>query len=313
MRKFVVGERYEVGGKCDETGNTIEITRVGSSRCMYKTIKGKAPEPWAESFDKESSFAKNLTLFTGEEKVVILRSGNTVTATQYADGKKRGTGVAKCSPEDSFDFAFGAKLALERLFGETESATETRFDWVAFGDGEISVRVNRETIGDFLQHCEEQGFEWKSGKQAKNFNPFASYDDFDEFTQELICSQNCEPKENIWISMCEGNLCFETDAPETEVFVWKKPFDWEGFKSGKFSVKLTEKDSKSFLEEAEKNGCKWRSGKKPTQFIPNKKAFWLECSATEYGLLSWERADYYDLVIAKRRHFSHTKNNTERK
>lgn len=300
MRKFVVGERYEVSdGTCREYGNIIEIAKVDSDRCYYKTVKGKAPEHWAEFFCKNSTFAKNLTLLTGGEKVVILRNGNTVTATRYADGAKVNTGVAKCSPEDSFDFGTGAKLALERLFGETESATKTRFDWVAFGDGKISVQVNRETIDDFLQHCEEQGFEWESEKQATKFNPFASYDNFDMFTKKLIRCQHCEPKENIWISMCEGNLCFEACAPEIEVFVWKKPFDWEGFKSGKFSVKLTEKDTKSFLEEAEKNGCKWRSGKKPTQFIPNKKAFWLECSATEYGLLGWSRRNYDDLDVVE--------------
>lgn len=132
MRKFVVGGRYKVGGKHDETGNIIEITRVDSGRCMYKTIKGKAPEPWTESFNKNSTFAKDLTLFAGGEKVVILRKGNTITATWYADDKKCGTGVAKCSPENTFDFGFGAKLALERLFGKTESATKSRFDWVAF-------------------------------------------------------------------------------------------------------------------------------------------------------------------------------------
>lgn len=299
MRKFFVGERYKVDGKCGETGNIIEITRVDSGRCYYKMVKGKAPKASAESFDGNSFFAKNLTLFTGEEKVVILRNGNTVTATQYADGKKRGTGVAKCCPEDTFNFETGAKLALERLFGETESATKTRFDWVAFGDSEISVQVNRETIDDFLNHCEEQGFEWESGKQTTKFNPFASYDNFDRFTKKLIRCQHCEPKENIWISTCEGNLCFEIDAPETEVFVWKKPFDWEGFKSGKFSVKLTEKDAKSFLEEAEKNGCKWRTGKKPTKFIPNEKTFYLECSYSEYGLLGWSRANYYDLEVVE--------------
>ena len=300
MRNFFVGERYKVGdGNYLEDGNIIEITEVGSDRCNYKTIKGKAPDHRAEFFCKNSTFAKSLTLLTRKEKVVILRSGNTVTATRYADCKKCGTGVAKCSPEDSFDFAFGAKLALERLFGETESATKSRFDWIAFGDGEISAQVNRETIDDFLSYCEKRGFKWESGKQAKKFNPFASYDDFDEFTQELIRSQNCEPKENIWISMCEGNLCFETDAPETEVFVWKKPFDWEGFKSGKFSVKLTEKDAKSFLEEAEKNGCKWRTGKKPTKFIPNEKTFYLECSYSEYGLLGWSRRNYDDLDVVE--------------
>ena len=300
MRKFVVGERYKVGdGNYLEDGNIIEITEVGSDRFGYKTVKGKAPDHRADFFCKNSTFAKSLTLLTGGEKVVILRKGNTVTATRYVDGAKVNTGVAKCCPEDTFNFETGAKLALERLFGETESATKTRFDWVAFGDGKISVQVSRETIDDFLQRCEEQGFEWESGKQATKFNPFASYDNFDRFTKKLIRCQHCEPKENIWISMCEGNLCFETCAPEIEVFVWKKPFDWEGFKNGKFSVKLTEKEAKNFLEEAEKNGCKWRTGKKPTKFIPNEKAFWLECSDTEYGLLGWEKDHYYGLDVVE--------------
>ncbi len=299
MKKFFVGERYKVGGKHDEAGNIIEITRVGSDRCNYKTIKGKAPEPWTESFDKKSSFAKNLILSTVGEKVVILRKGNTVTAAQYIDGVKVSTGVAKCSPEDSFDFGTGAKLALERLFGKTESATKSRFDWVTFGDGEISVQVNRETIDDFLQCCEDKGFFWGSGKQATKFNPFASYDNFDEFTQELIRSQNCKPKENIWISMYEGNLCFEPTVPENEVFVWENPFDWEAFTSGKIAVKLTEENAESFLEAAEKNGCRWKAGQKPTKWVPDKEIFYLDCTDSGYGRLGWSSTNHDDLEVVE--------------
>ena len=149
--KIEVGKMYRVGGECNETGNVIKITNkfpfCGTTRFQYETISGKMSTVCIEFFDKNSIFAKNLTPFTAEEKVVILRNGTTVTATQYVDGEKCGTGVAKCSPEDEFDFAFGAKLALVR-------------------------------------------------------------------------SLNCEPKENIWISIHEGNLVFETDLPESEVFVW---------------------------------------------------------------------------------------------
>lgn len=159
MKKFVVGERYKVDDSVPiEGGNIIEIIGVTSDYCHYKTIKGKASWHWGESFGKDSTFAKNLALVVAEEKVVILRYGNTVTATQYMDGEKCGTGVAKCSPGDAFDFAFGAKLALERLFGESKGVTKTRFDWFTFGDGKIAVQVNRETINDFLEYCEEKGF-----------------------------------------------------------------------------------------------------------------------------------------------------------
>ena len=50
-----------------------------------------------------------------ETKVVILQNGNAVTATQYVNGKKVNASIARCCPEDAFNFAFGAKLALELL------------------------------------------------------------------------------------------------------------------------------------------------------------------------------------------------------
>ena len=217
--KIEVGKMYRVGGECNETGNVIKIANkfpfYGTTRFRYETISGKMPIADSEFFEKNSIFAKTLTLFSMEE-VVILRKGSTVTVTQYVDGEQCGTGVAKCSPEDEFDFAFGAKLALERLFGEVESV----FDWIRFTNGEVSVQVNRKTIYDFLENCEKHGFEWVSGKRATKHNPFATYDNLYGFAKTFIRSLNCEPKENIWISIHEGNLAFETDLPESEVFVW---------------------------------------------------------------------------------------------
>lgn len=219
--KIEVGKLYKVGGECNESGSVIKIVNkfpfCGTTRFLYETISGKMP--MADSvkfFCKNSIFAKNLTLFSMEEEVVILRNGTTVTATHYVDGEKCGTGIAKCSPEDEFDFAFGAKLALERLFGEVEST----FDWIRFTNGEVSVQVNRENIYDFLENCEKHGFEWESGKRATKHNPFAAYDNLDGFAKTFIRLPKCEPKENIWISIHEGNLAFETDFPESEVFVW---------------------------------------------------------------------------------------------
>lgn len=300
MKKFVVGERYKVDDSVPvEGGSIIEITGITSDQCHYKTVKGKRPKLWGESFYKNSIFAENLTLVDAEEKVVILRNGNTVTATQYMDGEKRGTGVAKCSQEDVFDFAFGAKLALERLFGESKGVAKTRFDWFTFGDGKISVQVNRETINDFLEHCEEKGFFWISGKQATKMNPFTIYDDSKEFGRTLLRLMGCEPKENIWISVGEGKLVFETDVPESEIFVWAKPFDWEAFKSGKIAVKLTEESEKSFLKAAENNGCKWGSGHKPTKWILDEEIFYLDCAGSGYGKFGWSGDNCHNLEVVE--------------
>lgn len=48
-------------------------------------------------------------------KIVITTDGRTTTAKLYQHGEPTRKAVAKCSPEDTFEFAFGAKLALSRL------------------------------------------------------------------------------------------------------------------------------------------------------------------------------------------------------
>ena len=82
------------------------------------------------------------------------------------------------------------------------------------------MQVNSKTIDDFLENCEKHDFKWGSGKRATKSNPFDTYDNLHGFTKTFIRSLNCEPKENIWISIYKGNLAFETDLPESEVFVW---------------------------------------------------------------------------------------------
>jgi hypothetical protein len=50
-----------------------------------------------------------------QEKIVITTDGKTTTAVKYCEDGKKVTATAKCSPEDTFDFNVGAKLAMERL------------------------------------------------------------------------------------------------------------------------------------------------------------------------------------------------------
>lgn len=57
-----------------------------------------------------------------KEKITIERYGNKVVAKW---GKR--TGVAKCNPEDSFDFFIGATLAFERLM-QSENVTRKIID-----------------------------------------------------------------------------------------------------------------------------------------------------------------------------------------
>lgn len=54
-------------------------------------------------------------LATSLPKVVINTDGKTTTAKMYEGKKVLKTAKSQCSPEDTFDFAVGAKLALERV------------------------------------------------------------------------------------------------------------------------------------------------------------------------------------------------------
>lgn len=343
MRKFVVGERYKVGGEICETGNIIEITRVGRNLCCYKTVEGEyAPG----SFMPDSPFGRELIpvtarkfkigdqvigndladdyysitckgykgtvtdvlnngkikvnhytvleecfdLFEEEEKIVITRKGNKTIAKYYINGKVMEKGLARCCPEDTFDFATGAKIAFDRMFGFAEPTLETAFDWNSFIKGDIFVEVTRETIADFLKECEKNDCNWED-HAATEWNPFESYDSIPEEIKSIMSLIGASaPSNELYIHMVDGKLKFGNDAPEdnSKVIVWEKSFDWEAFKDHKISVKVTAENIKSFMEEAEKNGCKWRSGHKPTEWdFPLESGF----IGHDYGMYFYSKPD----------------------
>lgn len=62
-------------------------------------------------------------LVTNEEpkhSITITSDGKITTAIFTVDGKEVKKGIAKCSPEDKFNFKIGAELALERMWGKEE-------------------------------------------------------------------------------------------------------------------------------------------------------------------------------------------------
>lgn len=60
--------------------------------------------------------------FLGESCIVIYKKGAETIALDKSTGKKA---VAKCSPDDTYDFYTGAELALSRLIGHETKETET--------------------------------------------------------------------------------------------------------------------------------------------------------------------------------------------
>ena len=74
------------------------------------------PDKWEEDDIGILCKVKCLVKEPCNDKVVITTDGVTTTATLYSKNTKVRTATAKCSPDDEFDFAVGAKLAMERLY-----------------------------------------------------------------------------------------------------------------------------------------------------------------------------------------------------
>lgn len=254
--KFEIGKMYRVGGDWMETGNVIKITgkreACGTVKYLYDTVSGKTPWKNAEFFNKGSIFAKSLVpvaqckkpeILSREPKIVVMRDGIRVTASWYEGGKKVAAGVAKCSPEDTFDFATGARIAFDRLmiknpsmsrdeiYNETKKILSMVKDskrvvalsvWRRFELGKMAVQVNRENIDDFLKECEERGYTWQCGDKATERNPFRDYDGLSPVGVTVFEILKLVPKDSIWIRMYKGNLAMDIDEKpdDVEIYEW---------------------------------------------------------------------------------------------
>ena len=240
--KFEVGKVYRVGGDTFEAGNVIKIESaretLGTTRYEYKTVSGKHPSMGFGFFDKGSMFAKSLVpvvqyekseILRREPKIVVCRDGNRVIASLYKNGKKVAAGVAKCSPEDTFDFATGARIAFDRLMIKDDSSSTADNSksvvalsmWTRFELGKMAIQVNRETIDDFLKECEERGYKWRCGDKATERNPFRDYDGLSPVGVVIFEILKMVPKESIWIRMHEGKLAMDIDEKPDDVEIYK--------------------------------------------------------------------------------------------
>lgn len=121
MAKFEVGDKVRVldGSKIDGyIGGWVYPMKeqVGKVFTISRIIEGHFGTRTGYKFENVKHFVwdeRGLELVI--EGITITRHGDKVVA-KY--GKK--VGVAKCSPDDTFDFAVGAKLAFSRLMGEPE-------------------------------------------------------------------------------------------------------------------------------------------------------------------------------------------------
>ena len=102
-------------------GKTLEVMRQEShlKSPVYKLVDGGG---W--SYDERYLAPAASVAPTTSDRIVVYidkKDPSKVVAKDVSTGK---TGVAKCSPEDIFDFYTGAKLAMNRLLGVEEKTEE---------------------------------------------------------------------------------------------------------------------------------------------------------------------------------------------
>ena len=146
--KFKIGDRVALkesyyGYEKDAQGKIVDVSfaKLGvrfeeSSPCAHTCYGHTEPEHglWVKP-----EKLKKIT----EPQIVIYQNGNKVIAKDL-DTKK--TAEARCSPADTFDFAFGARLAIDRLLENEKAETKKlncRFVVIDKGIHAYSVTVGK--------------------------------------------------------------------------------------------------------------------------------------------------------------------------
>lgn len=171
MVKFKVGDKVIA-----KNGAPYSITTNGWTGKVVGTLEN--PNGYAilsgdiRVRNEDGSFcvrSKYFDLVNEPQKIVITTDGvKTTTARLYGGKQVIKTAVAKCSPDDEFNFSTGANIAFNRLIISDP--------WKRFEAGEICVKVTRDNVMRFLKLCEERNIKWRSGNKATDIYPFSEWD-----------------------------------------------------------------------------------------------------------------------------------------
>lgn len=111
MFKYKIGDRVRIvdckHGHHFDIGDIVTIQN--KSYGDYSAMNNKG-EHWYIADDEVEPI--------NNKKIVITTEGTTTLARLYDNNKVIKTAIAKCSPEDEFDFNVGAELAFNRLLGK---------------------------------------------------------------------------------------------------------------------------------------------------------------------------------------------------
>lgn len=168
-KDLVVGEKY---GKSffvkymeEYQGKYVEITnQVSGTR--YRIDVDMGTWNWTkEMFEPVCNNEIHITV-KGLDTTAILKENRKIIRRS----------VAKCNPTDEFNFEFGARLAIDRLFENNKQKIKPSFDLKGFQNTKLVVNCKTDEESKmFLGYLESKGFKWESGKRLSNLNLWGIY------------------------------------------------------------------------------------------------------------------------------------------
>lgn len=152
MAKFKVGDRVRVldGSKIEGyNGSWVSqmVEYVGNVYTIAKIFPSGAYRLKDIPFVYDE---RGLERAENSGKIVITTDGEITTAKLYQHGEPTRKAVAKCSPEDTFDFAIGAKLALARLIDAVNNPPIQVGDTVRVVNTGKCYRANIEWVIEYI-------------------------------------------------------------------------------------------------------------------------------------------------------------------
>lgn len=187
--KFKVGDKVRAKNKAPYLWTTDGwIGIVTSTDENYFSAEGKLPNDETHNFRYFKY--QHFDLVSNQQKIVITTDGRVTKATMYEGKQRIKVATSTCHPSDTFDFNYGASLALERLTGQKYGKVETTlksksFDWDGFEAGKFNVVTNRDNIDRFLKECDDHNIAFANDK-ASNWNPIKKYDEAPEFMKMML-------------------------------------------------------------------------------------------------------------------------------
>lgn len=234
MAKFKIGDRVKC--VCVVDKNIILLNKIGTIIEIDCGLIGVEFDEWIHGHGcnhkgkigycwwcEESDLVKVVC----SDKIVITTDGKTTTAKMY-DGKEVvKTAIAKCSPEDEFDFERGALIAFSRLVNcDYRLANDTNsFDWDAFKNDEFFVQVTADNFESFVKAAEKHGCFFHNNDKVNPFKyaKFMNVLLFDLFIFEVsgYDKKRTAPDNTVFIGYRDNALkCTLFNVEDKPVCIW---------------------------------------------------------------------------------------------